>query len=293
MSSAAGRKRNGDTGPDLVEEWGGALVQHGQGNGRVYLMRLGGEEPLTLIRRIGELCRRQGYGKAFAKVPASRSAAFIAEGWRTEAYVPGFFRGEEDAFFLCAYFDETRRDCGGEREYLEELDGMLGELGCREPNPLPSGMSVAACGPADVEAMAELYKKVFPRYPFPIHDPAYLRQTMESHVDYFGIWSGNRLVALSSAEKDAEELNAEMTDFAVDPEYRGLGLALRLLKEMELDLSRQGMRTFFTIARLRSPGMNATFLKAGYRYSGTLFNNTLISEGLESMNVYYKHTEEC
>jgi putative beta-lysine N-acetyltransferase len=273
---------------DRMEEWGSALVQHGPSNNRVYLMRLGDEDPFRLAGRIHELCRQKGYGKAFAKVPASRSAPFIAEGWRMEAYVPGFFGGSEDGFFLCTYFDAERNDYSHELELLRRLSGQLAELGPGEPRPLPSGMSVAPCRKEDVETMAGLYRTVFARYPFPIHDPGYLRETMESHIDYFGVWAGERLVGLSSAERDDEALNAEMTDFAVDPDYRGLGLALTLLREMELRLADSDIRTLFTIARLHSAGMNSTFIRAGYRYSGTLFNNTYISGGLESMNVYYR-----
>jgi hypothetical protein len=34
--------------------------------------------------------------------------------------------------------------------------------------------------------------------------------------------------------------------------------------------------------------MNITFARAGYRYAGTLVNNTQICGQLESMNVWYK-----
>jgi len=34
--------------------------------------------------------------------------------------------------------------------------------------------------------------------------------------------------------------------------------------------------------------MNITFAKAGYRYAGTLVNNTDISGTIESMNVWWR-----
>jgi putative beta-lysine N-acetyltransferase len=286
------RDRRQPAGPqeqwDHVEEWGAARIQHGPANDRVYLMRLGGEEPAETERRITELCRERGYGKAFAKLPASSVAPFIAAGWQMEAYVPGFFHGTEDALFLCTYFKEERRSCLHETGELRRLGEQLKQIRTQEASPLPSGMSICRCAADDVKEMAELYQTVFDRYPFPIHDPEYLRSTMESHVDYFGLRAGGRLVGLSSAEKETAEMNAEMTDFAVHPEYRGMGLAMTLLREMELRLAREEIRTLFTIARLHSPGMNATFIKSDYRYSGTLFNNTSIAGGLESMNVFYK-----
>jgi hypothetical protein len=34
--------------------------------------------------------------------------------------------------------------------------------------------------------------------------------------------------------------------------------------------------------------MNVTFARCGYRFAGTLINNTQISGRIESMNVWYK-----
>ena len=82
--------------------------------------------------------------------------------------------------------------------------------------------------------------------------------------------------------------NVEMTDFATLPEALGHGLALSLLETMESAMCRRNMHTAHTIARARSPGMNITFSKAGYTFAGTLINNTNISGGIESMNVWYK-----
>ncbi len=136
--------------------------------------------------------------------------------------------------------------------------------------------------------MSEVYKQVFPSYPFPIHDPEYLRQTMRTHIDYFGIFKDGKLVAVASSEMDKKGANVEMTDFATLPEYRGLGLACFLLRVMEEAMAARKMRTAYTIARAVSPGMNITFARMGYLYSGTLVNNTQISGRIESMNIWYK-----
>ena len=79
-----------------------------------------------------------------------------------------------------------------------------------------------------------------------------------------------------------------MTDFAVLPSERGKKLAMRLLQVMEDFLSAYKFRSFYTIARLKSLSMNKTFRNNGYRYSGTLINNTQIAGNIESMNVWYK-----
>jgi hypothetical protein len=55
---------------------------------------------------------------------------------------------------------------------------------------------------------------------------------------------------------------------------------------MEKYIKELGLKTAYTIARALSYGMNITFAKMGYTYSGTLVNNTNISGRLESMNVW-------
>jgi N-acetylglutamate synthase-like GNAT family acetyltransferase len=94
--------------------------------------------------------------------------------------------------------------------------------------------------------------------------------------------------AMAEVYRDLAGQNAEMTDFATLPDYRGQGLATFLLAEMEADMNTRGIRTAYTIARAYSYGMNITFARNGYTFSGTLTNNTNIFGGLESMNVWYK-----
>ena len=137
--------------------------------------------------------------------------------------------------------------------------------------------------------MARIYQEVFKSYPFPIHDPGYITRTMEEDVCYFGVKRGGKIIALASTEIDREGRNAEMTDFATLPDYRGNNLAQILLKAMEKEMRRLGIQTLYTIARLHSPAMNRTFLKQNYHYAGTLIRNTQIAGSVESMNVYYKH----
>ena len=123
---------------------------------------------------------------------------------------------------------------------------------------------------------------------FPIHDADYLIETMADHIIYYGIWDGSDLLALASAEMDRQHAYAEMTDFATRPDCRGRGFAQALLGVLEQAAAAEEISTAYTIARAYSAGMNITFAKNGYQFSGTLTNNTHISGELESMNVWHK-----
>lgn len=274
---------------DRIERFGSSLIQHGRDNDRVYLMKLDRGDLPGIVDSLERFAYLAGYGKIFAKVPADASEPFIWGGYRVEATIPRFYRGREDAVFLGRYLKEDRAQEKRPDLVREVLDTSRARAGRIDKSPLPQHMIWRPATAGDAEEMAEVYKEVFASYPFPIHDPGYLRQTMADNVAYFGIWEGGRLIALSSAEMDREGENAEMTDFATLPQCRGRGLAHHLLRIMEEEMPQRGIKTLYTIARAYSHGMNITFAKAGYTFSGTLTHNTQISGDLESMNIWYKN----
>jgi len=272
---------------DVITSLGGSLVHHGRANDRAYLLKLGGN-PETVAAELESLAEENGYSKVIAKVPAAVQADFAAAGYRSEAAVPRFFRGREKVHFMAKYFCPLRRRITREEMISEVLATAHRKAATAASAELDSGLAWRICRPEDAEEMAQVYRAVFASYPFPIHEPDYLRQTMADNVVYFGIWEGERIVALSSAEMDKTAGNVEMTDFATLPGCRGGGFASFLLRQMEAEMERRGVRTAYTIARAVSHGMNITFARGDYDFGGTLVNNTQISGSLESMNVWYK-----
>ncbi len=275
---------------DIVETLGNSTVQHGKYNDRAYLMKLDPGDLPQLLTELDKLAERHQYSKIFAKVPASAEAPFTDKGYIAEARIPRFYNHQEDVLFLGKFLSDQRaREKKQDlvRDVLSAAKSKQSFAG--EGTSLPDdSFSSREAAPDDINAMAEVYQNVFATYPFPIHDSNYLSQTMEDNVAYFGIWCKGRLVALSSAEMDCAGGNAEMTDFATLPDFRGKGLATCLLAEMEKHLLENGISTAYTIARAYSYGMNITFARQGYTYSGTLTNNTNIFGGMESMNVWHK-----
>lgn len=274
---------------DRIENFSGASIQHGPYNDRVYLLRLGNADPQSLAAELRELARNKGYSKIFAKVPRQQALPFLTQGYHPEAKIPSYYGPGEDALFLCFYLNEKRQHEENGHALQEIIHTALRKaaLTTESPRAIPH-FSIRPCTENDVEAMAALYAAVFPSYPFPIHDPAYLLETMRSHVDYFCIEHEDRPVALASAEMDKVHLSVEMTDFATIPDFEGKGFATMLLREMEIGMLRKGVTTAYTIARAASTGMNIVFARHGYLFGGRLINNTNISGHIESMNVWFK-----
>jgi putative beta-lysine N-acetyltransferase len=275
---------------DIIEKIGKSLVQHGSYNNRVYLMKLHNDDYPEIIKRLESLALQKSYTKLFVKVPSWLSEGFESEGYRREASIPNFYKGKYDATFLAKYLDNNRSRLDNIK--AEKIDTIL-ELANEKKgsaikiNKRPRD-KIRRLRNKDVNNLASLYSKVFISYPFPIFDEEYLSKTMSKNILYYGVYHKERLIAASSAEMDKDSQNAEMTDFATDPDYAGNNLSLILLRKMEDEMIGKNMKVLYTIARAFSPGMNITFAKQNYDYSGTLINNTNIYGKIESMNVWYK-----
>ncbi|MBN2635189.1 MAG: putative beta-lysine N-acetyltransferase [Prolixibacteraceae bacterium] len=275
---------------DKIEKFGDSVLQHGKINNRIYLMKLATNDAHNIVPELDKLAAKNKYAKIFAKIPAQTLPAFTAGNYLVEGFIPRFFSNKTDCFFVSKFIDESRKVIPeSELKLFGEL--MLTTIkSTRLKYKHSLQFKLEKLSAVDAKAISAIFKKVFKTYPFPIHDPEYILETItRDKTRYFGIKDGTKLIGVSSAEIDILNKNAEMTDFAVLPEYRGHGLAFRLLTMMELEMKLINIKNVYTIARLKEPGICKTFLKSGYKFSGTLLNNTNISGNIESMNLFYKH----
>jgi len=275
---------------DRIENINNSFIQHGKYNNRIYLMKMDQNDYPEIIKELEKLAFQESYTKIFAKTPEWLAEGFEEERYIQEAEIPGFFKGSEKAVFLSKFLDNKRSNLSeAESEKIETILDLADEK--RSPviaiNKNPE-YYVCRLQHKDINKLSALYAKVFKSYPFPIFEKDYLKKTMDENIQYYGIYYKNKLIAASSAEMDIEMKNAEMTDFATDPEFAGNSLSLILLRKMEEEMMRKEMKVLYTIARSFSPGMNITFAKQDYEFSGTLINNTNIFGKIESMNVWYK-----
>lgn len=241
----------------------------------------------NIINRLEYLANQKGYDKIVLKLPESAAEAFKESGYDNEGEITGYYNGFEKCCFMSKFLSEERKR-SDEKEEIQEIISAAKAKNKTSLKPLDEGYSVKIPNALNSDEMAKLYKNVFKTYPFPIFDPKYLESTLKDNVVYFGIYFENELVALSSSEINEKYENAEMTDFAINPKHRGKQLAKHLLIKMENEMKSRGIKTLYTIARAKSLPMNCTFSGLGYKFGGTLINNTQISGKIESMNLWYK-----
>ncbi|HHU36721.1 MAG TPA: putative beta-lysine N-acetyltransferase [Treponema sp.] len=275
---------------DTIETKDGALFQHGKENDRIYLMGWDGLEPERLLKMINRYIEENKYTKAFIKIPENHTPFFAENGFTEEARIPSYY-DEKDCVFMSWFVDPQRAIIPDAiHKTIKKNRALAQKYGLKKEKvraKLSGKYSLRKLTTKDSTALTALYRIVFKTYPFPIQTPEYVEKTMGENVQYFGIFSGETLVAASAVEIDHASNSVELTDFATTPNHRGNSFASILLQEMERSMKEQGIRTRYTIARALSAGMNITFAKAGYRYAGTLVNNTDIAGTIESMNVWY------
>ena len=236
---------------DRIETFEGARIQHGTLNRRIYVMHLDTGAVGRLIPALADLAAAEGYGKITAKIPTTCWPPFRSAGYVGEARIPGFYQGLTDALFVARFVSRTRM----------QADAPYGiPEGCNATttSTLPAAAdkdatTVTACRPADAGALGRLYAEVFESYPFPIYDPAFLRQTMQKETFYYCIRIEGRIAAAAAAETDPASRSCEMTDFATRPEYRRRHLAGRLLQRMHRRARQNGLSTAFYDRQGRQP----------------------------------------
>lgn len=277
---------------DRTERIGDAVVQHGHLSDRVYLLEPG-ESATSDVALMERLAQDHGYSKLFAKMPEDRMRPFLDAGFHVEARVPGG-AGEQDLVFCSRFLSRERAIERFPDEVARTADAATlagAPLGPAPAPALPTGLQrPCVATPSDAETLAALYGDVFASYPFPIHDPRFVLESMDAGTVYLLIRDevSDQIVAAASAEPSFHPQTCEMTDFATVPERRGLGLASVLLHELDTHAASAGRHVAYTIARATSVGMNRVFARQGYTHAGTLVNNTNIAGRIESMHVWYR-----
>ena len=174
----------------------GSIIQHGKHNDRIYLMKLDKQDVDIIIDELSKLADMHKYSKLFCKIPKNLAPLFFGEGYIFEAFIPKFYKDNDDVFFVSKFLDSDRL-LNIEKDQLSKITQLLSEEHSIKKNV--SGYLVRKLTKADVEQMTKIYLEVFESYPFPIHNPEYILETMDENVQYFGVENDGKLVAISSS----------------------------------------------------------------------------------------------
>lgn len=239
------------------------------------------------LDRIKTIAGQRGLGKIISFSPESSRALFVSRGFAIEGTIKGFFRGRDA--LCCSFFVDRQRNNPLNCEVKARSSTRRPADRMPEDQPLTGSYTVRDAVEHDIPGMIALFRDVFETYPSPVFDQGYIRENMRTGgVHYKVAVDSENIVGIASAEKDHENLNAEMTDCATSPRCRGRGILKMLLQELEGCLAEQGFICLYTLCRAAHPPINKAFMRLGYSYSGCLVRNCHICGSFEDMNILVK-----
>ncbi len=222
-------------------------------------------------------------GRIVAMVDDSVAEGLSKVGYREEAQMPGFYKGQRSCIVMGAYPDPERRDLATPA-LVQKVERLVEEQS-PEPPPRPDVVTERATAEHAPE-IAALLSATFTQYPTPSGDPTYVAEAIEEGTPFRLVRQEGEVVACASADLVTRAETAELTDCATLPEHRGNGFMQAILLDLMDDLREMDYPTAFTLARARIPGVNLAFCRLGFDLCGTMAQSCRIGEGIEDMNVW-------
>ncbi|WP_312472578.1 putative beta-lysine N-acetyltransferase [Neobacillus sp.] len=245
-----------------------------------------------LLEKAEELVVQHKAEKLIIKGRNEDFLLFFEQGLQPEAVVDRYFLGSDAHFFSKFYTPERKKN-----DHWIIEDGMIHSIyqldNSIEKILPPKEYQLRKADESCAVELSALYRHIFQIYPTPLHDPEYVKKTMQEGTIYYVFFHQGKIVSAASAEINTFYKNAELTDCATLTEHRKYGLMKVILQELESELKRNGIFCAYSIARSLSFGMNAVLFQLGYSYRGRLMNNCYIYDKLENMNMWVKNLANC
>ena len=242
---------------------------------------------IQTLEKIKDFASVNQAGKIIGNTVLPHVKLFTQAGFCIEGKIDGFFKGT-DAYCVSCFMD-SKRKIPDNPEQKDKIIAQCLMSDCRHPagsSNLPYSIRTAA--QRDIGEIAALFSTVFSTYPTPVYDEEYIRQTMNGKILYKVAESEGKIIGIASADMDMDNRNAEMTDCATYPEYRGKGVLSNIIYELESELKNRDFITLYSLSRAVNTGINKVLCKHQYKYRGRLINNCNICGAFEDMNIWIK-----
>lgn len=227
----------------------------------------------------------ENLGKIICNCHYKYLKTFLEAGFQLEGIIDGYFNGI-DAICMSYFLDETRQSI----EDNSVKNSILNQSLNSKKSYIPSSKYyIRTAEESDIKEMIELFSNIFSTYPSSIYDEDYLKETMKKKVLYKIAIDDKKIVAIASADMDIENLNAEITDCATDPSYRGKGILSDIIYSLESELRNRKFKTLYSLCRAINPGINFALKKHNYTFRGRLIKNCNICGNFEDMNIWIKN----
>lgn len=239
-----------------------------------------------IIMTIIDFAANEKLGKVISNCQTKLLKPFKNCNFNIEGIINGFFKGE-NAYCISLFIDKKREVS----VHKNEEDSIIHQCVIEHKNSSKVRKHKYLIRNAevnDIPQMIQLFTNVFETYPTPVFSSNYLQNVINKQILFKVAIEDGKIISIASADMDKYNLNAEITDCATYPKYRGMGIIPNLIQCLERDLQQKGFIALYSLSRAISPGINKAFSKLDYKYCGRLVNNCHICGTFEDMNIWVK-----
>lgn len=241
----------------------------------------------SMLRRLAWLTEANSFDKIFVKAHQNDFQNFLSHGYVMEGILRYYFNGE-DAYILSRFSSAQRAESPDLIEESQLIEKIIYESTPSIQRTLPADIKIIKADKSHISQLVYIYRLVFKTYPSPLTNPDYIKSVMDRNVHFVLAMQGDEPVAAASADINPKYSNAELTDCATVPTLQGKGVMQFILQELEEILKEKKIITSYTLARAKSIGMNKSFFRLNYEYSGRLIKNCDIYGEFEDLNIWVK-----
>lgn len=276
---------------EKIETIEGALVYHGNMHNRIYFTEAEKVDLGTLLPKMKDLAKTQNYEKILGRTSEGSMNLLKSNGFMIEAKIPGLYNGSIDGYFLADYVNKERHQ--NDEKSLKIIASVKSiALAANKPDmdshfELPTNLEIKKMSLQDFEQLEDLHKKAYKYHPDQIKDKAHFNTLAELNHQFYGLFENGELLVSTILAIHEQEANLEIVDFVTHPDFRGQNLSYFLVQHLKGQMASLGCKTMYTMVRATSYGLNITFSKHGFIFAGTLTNNCVVRDTMESMNVWY------
>ncbi|MDO1512239.1 putative beta-lysine N-acetyltransferase [Maribacter confluentis] len=280
---------------EKIENIEGALVYHGNMHNRIYFTDADNTDLNTFVPKIKALAKQRNYEKILGRAPESARGVLQSNGFTVEAKIPGLYNGSIDGYFLADYVKKERHiNDEKSRKTIDSVKTIAFAASKPQTDPhfsIPSKTTIRELDAKDFPLLEELHRKAYKYHPDQIKDVEYFLTLQKLDHSFYGLFENNELLVSAILDIHIHESNMEIVDFVTHPDYRGQNLSYFLVQDIKKQMKSTGCKTVYAMVRATSYGLNITFSKHGFTFAGTLTNNCMVRNTMESMNVWYYKNE--
>jgi putative beta-lysine N-acetyltransferase len=276
---------------EKIERVDGALIYHGDFHNRIFISEINQENLETILPKMKQLAKRKKYQKILGRAPENVVTFFKKQGFEIEAKIPGLYNGNTSGYFLADY--PNGNGSISNAKILKTIETVKSiARAANKPNEkahmeLPVNCDIIKINSVHYGDLAQLNAKAYKYHPSHIVTEQDLLDLANLNHQFYGLYEGGVLLVYATIQFHPEEANLEIVDFTTHPDYRGQNLSYYLVQELKNKMDTLHCKTIYSLVRATSYGLNITYSKHGFKYAGTLTNNALVRESIESMNVWF------